>query len=502
MGNYNHIPFHELVNGKYGRKVAYTDAEVVTRDNVTKILADNIGIFNKNKTAIEYLWNYYKGDQLMHYRTKDNAMRDDIVNRIVENHAYSIVQFKTSQTFGEPVQYISRKDDEEINKAVDTLNNYMIDVDKQSKDIKAGEWQSATGTSFKAVRFALDDEIPFQIIAPTPLTTFIIYSRLTEEPMLSVQELRDENGELFYLCFSNNMQYKIKGGVCIDERVHAFGSIPVVEYPNNWERVSDIEIVIDLLDAISNMQSNRMDGVEQFVQSFIVFCNAELDETSWRNMKKQGAIVIKSNNGSDNKASVDMLTAELNQSETQVAKDDLWDNALEILGLPSRNSSPSGGDTLGAVQMREGWSQAKLTTQMKDPLVKTSEKRLAKVILKALHVAKMDLNITQRDFDVQINHAPTDNMVVKCQSLQYLLQCGISPAVAIRTVQLWSDAEKTYLLSKPFLDVLWKTVDQKKAEEEEQQAKQLLSEFEQNKLINTESTQVPETNADTMSIRK
>lgn len=503
MGNYNHIPFHELVNGKYGRKVAYTDAEVVTRDNVTKILADNIGIFNKNKTAIEYLWNYYKGDQLMHYRTKDKAARSDIVNRIVENHAYSIVQFKTSQTFGEPVQYISRKDDAEINKSVDVLNDYMIDVDKQSKDIKAGEWQSATGTSFKAVQKALDEEIPFRIVAPSPLTTFIIYSRITEEPMLSVQELKTEDGEFYYLCFSKNKEFRIKGGVCIESKPHAYGGIPIVEYPNNWERISDIELVIDLLDAVSNMQTNRMDGVEQFVQSWIKFVNCDVDEQTFNKMKLSGALVVKSNNGSENKADVDVMTQELNQSETQVAKDDLWDNALEILGMPNRASNKSsGGDTMGATELKEGWNTAKLTTQVKDPLVKTSEKRLAKIVLQILHLAEMDLKITMRDFDVQINHAPTDNMVVKCQSLQYLLQCGISPMVAIKTVSLWSDAEKTYMLSKPYMDVLWKTIDQKKAEEEEQQAKQLLSEFEQNKLINTESTQVPETNADTMSIRK
>lgn len=488
--NNNSIPFYQMVKGVYGRKVAYTNTEIITAENVAKIIGENIGIFNTNRTVINYLWNYYKGDQLMHYRRKERAARSDIVNRIIENHAYSIVQFKTSQTFGEPVQYISRKDDEAINKSVDMLNDYMIDADKQSKDIKAGEWQSATGTSFKAVQFNLGNDIPFRIVAPSPMTTFIIYSEQTEEPVLSVQELKDENNEQYYLCYSNNMRFVVKGGVCIESNVHAYGSIPVVEYPNNWERISDIELVIDLLDAISNMQSNRMDGIEQFVQSWVKFINCEIDEETYHKMKDSGALVVKSNNGSENKADVDVMTQELNQTETQVAKDDLWDNALEILGMPNRSSNASSsGDTLGSTQLKEGWSMAKLTTQMKDPIVKTCEKRLAKVVLQVLHVAKKDLKLRQMDYGVQINHAPTDNLIVKCQALQYLLQCGIHPAVAIKTVQLWSDAEKTYLLSKPFLDALWQTIDQKQAEEQEQKAKELLSNFEKNKLINVEKTE-------------
>ena len=95
------------------------------------------------------------------YRHK--LTNEDITNKIVENHAYEIVQFKVGQTYGEPIQFISRKDDETINKAVDTLNDFMTDANKQEKDIKAGEWQSATGTSFKAVQ-PKNGDVPFGIV--------------------------------------------------------------------------------------------------------------------------------------------------------------------------------------------------------------------------------------------------------------------------------------------------------------------------------------------------
>lgn len=472
----------DLTKGIYGRKIAYTDAETITKDNVVSVVGSCIGVFNYNKTIIDYLWNYYKGDQPIRYRTK--VSRDDIINKIVENHAYEIVQFKTGQTYGEPVQYISRKDDDRINKAVDELNDYMVDADKQSKDIKSGEWQSAVGTSFKAVQRDKNGDIPFRIVAPTPMNTFMIYSRSKEEPMLSVQELKDENGQAYKLCFSENMQFKIVNSEVVEDKLHAFGGIPIIEYPNNHERMSDIELVIDILDAINNMQSNRMDSIEQFVQSWVKFVNCSVDEETFTKMKLMGALVVKSNNG-ENKADVDIMTQELNQTESQVAKEDLWDNAMSILAIPSKQGN-TGGDTQGAVELRNGWDFSKTRAKLKDPLVKSGDKRLAKIVLNILRQSGNDLKLTGRDFDTQINHSPLDNLLVKCQALQYLLQCGIHPIIAIKTVGIWGDAEKTFILSKPYLDNLWKTLDQATREAEEQRAKELLEQFNNQNTENNE----------------
>lgn len=452
----------DIVKGRYGRKIAYTDADEINQNNVVQVVGECIGTFYYNKPIIKYLWDYYKGDQPIRYRKK--IVRDDIVNKIVENHAYEIVQFKTGQTYGEPIQYVSRKDDKKTNTSVDKLNDYMIDADKQSKDIKSGEWQSAVGTSFKAVQRTNDTEIPFRIVSPSPMNTFVIYSEKTEEPILAVQELKDENKEQYKLCFSDNMQFLIKNGELIETKLHAFGGIPIIEYPNNHERISDIELVIDILDAINNMQSNRMDAIEQFVQSWIKFVNCEVDEEQFHKMKQEGALVVKSNN-KDNKADVEIMTQELNQTESQVAKDDLLDNAQAILAVPNRESQNSGGDTQGAVSLRAGWDFAKSRAKMKDPLVRNGDKRLAMVALNILRISNNDLGITTRDFDVQINHSPLDNLYTKTQALQQMLQSGINPLIAVKTCGLWGDAEKTFLMSKPYFDALYKTSDDVESEQ-------------------------------------
>lgn len=474
----NTMYFQDLVRGCYGRKIAYTNVDTITANNVIKVIGSTIGIFNWNKPVIKYLWDYYKGDQPILYRHK--LTNEDITNKIVENHAYEIVQFKVGQTYGEPIQFISRKDDENINKAVDVLNDFMADANKQEKDIKAGEWQSATGTSFKAVQ-PKNGDVPFRIVAPTPMNTYVVYNESTEEPMLVVQELKDEDGNWYKMAFSDTMSFRIVDSKVVEAKLHTYGEIPIVEFPNNHERISDIELVIGMLDAINNMQSNRMDSIQQFVEYWVKFVNCEVDPETFEKMKMNHALTVKSIN-KDNKSDVEIMTQELNQTQCQVAKDDLLDNLQAILAIPNRESQNSGGDTQGAVSLRAGWDFSKTRAKQKDPIVKSAEKRLAIVALNVLRLAGNDLKLSPRDFDVQINHSPLDNLYTKTQALAQMLQAGINPRIAVATCGLWGDAEKVSLQSQPYFDVLYKTIDMVNEEIKQQSENNQLNN-QQNKAV-------------------
>lgn len=482
--NVQHL--QDLVKGKYGRKIAYADVENITEENIVNVVGSCIGVFNYNKAVIKYLWDYKNGDQPIRYRTK--RVRDDINNPIVENHAWEIVRFKNGQTNGEPIQCVCTNKDVGKNEEVEKFNRYCKAAGKHSRDISSGEWTSAVGTGFKGVQRRNDQEIPFNIVVPNPLNTFIIYSSLTEDPLLSVQEVRDEENHTYYHCFSETHEFVIKNsklvalqytndGEEIKSKLHAFGGIPIVEYPNNQCRISDIELVIDLLDAINNMQSNRMDSIEQFVQSWVKFINCSIDKETFEQMKLAGALVVRSNNG-ENKADVDIMTQELNQTESQVAKKDLWDNALSISAIPNKEGN-TGGDTQGAVELRNGWDFSKQAAKLKDPYIIDAERRLNRIIRNVLRQSGNECNIGEMDYEVQISHSPTDNMQVKAQVYQMLVQAGIHPLIAIVTCGLWTDSEKVYLMSKPYLDVLYKTIDEcvENSEEQKAKAKELVEQF-------------------------
>ena len=485
----NRQSFQDLVKGQYGRKIAYVNYNEVTEDNVVKIASVGLTTLNWNRTAIRYLYDYYKGDQPALYRSK--TVRDDINNPVVENHAFEFVSFKNGQTYGEPVQCVSLVNDEKINKGVDKLNSYNKNAGKMVADIESGEYTSAVGQGYKAIQRTYKKDIPYRIISLDPMNTIIVYSQMTKEPLLAVQSLKDAENQQYLHCFSETTEYIIKNsnlqvleiadGIERRSRIHAFGGIPIVEYPNNAARLSDIELVISLLDAVNETQSNRVDDIAQLVQSYFKFVNCDIDRDSFEDMKQAGAIVVQSNAMNGSVADVGILSQELNQQGTQIAKDDLLESAMSVLAIPNRESQNSGGDTQGAVQLRAGYDVARQRANLKDPFVVASDKRLNRVALKIIAQAKGvdECPLTEMDYDVHILHSPTDNLLVKSEALEILLRSGIHPLVAIKVCGLWSDPERTFLQSKECLNIkqeynIDKAIDEAGVRDQEDKARAIL----------------------------
>lgn len=454
----NKVNFIDLCQGNFGRRVAYTGVEDITVNNVLKVLGDTIGVHYWNREKMDYLHRYTNGDQPILYREKN--VRPEINNRITENHALEVVRFNTSQSFGEPVQYVCKKKNatEELNAQIDRFNDYMDEANAEARNIELGTYKSELGTAYKAVLHEDDwekgsDMPPFRLCVPYPGDAYIVYSNKDGKAMLSVQILKDEDNETYYQCFSKKQYFVIKDGQLIDCGINGFGEIPIVEYPNNHERLSDVEIAITLFDTINNMQSNRMDGVEQFVQAFMKFKNCEIDENEFLKMAKIGAVSVK-DTAQGMQSDVELMTAELNQSESQVAKDDIYKNMLIIEGMPNREQN-TGGDTGQAVYLRNGWDFAEQRAKLKEPLIREAEKKIAKVALNVIAKTSKDVNIKTSDFDVKISRNSTDNMLVKAQALDYLIKDKIDPLTALTTCGLFSDPQKVYELSIPYLKQLY-----------------------------------------------
>ena len=474
----NKINFVDLCQGEFGRKIAYTGVDQITPQNVAQVLSDTIGIHNRNRTLIDYLYRYYKGDQPILYREK--LVRPEVNNKVVENHALETVKFKAGQIYGEPIQYVykKKKASEKINEQVDRFNDYLDEANADARNIQLGIYQSAVGTAYKAI--LREDEWtengdlpPFRIFIPSPQDVYIVYSSITGKPMLSVQILKDEDNQQYYQCYSSRQYFKIQNGAVTESGINGFGGIPIIEYPNNHDRLSDIEIAITMYDAINKYQSDRLNGVEQFVQALMKFKNCEIDESEFVKMIKLGAVSVK-DVGNGTQSDVDLMTAELNQSESQVAKDDIYNNMLIVEAMPNRQSN-TGGDTGNAVYLRNGWDFAERDAKLVEAFTKEAEKASARIILNIIRKTSMDVNISTRDFDVKITRNPTDNMLVKAQALDYLFKNKIHPLIALITCGLFSDPQKVYEMSLPYLGTIYPELAD--PDSELQKAKDLLNGF-------------------------
>jgi hypothetical protein len=381
----------------------------------------SLRIHDLNKSDIDYLYKYYRGDQPALYREKN--VRKDICNKVIENRANEIVSFKVGYLCGEPIQYVGRKsggnsnsknknrenrenvwnfkdgknnennensnskgsensksnwdvknnEDRENSKYssesssefstenINALCDMMFDINKAMKDKQIVEWQMIAGTAYRIVlpktnlRILGKDSTPFEIFTLDPRNTFIVYSTgIDERPLMGVtcwieqaknnqssnksnnqsnknsknNKNKKERSSLnqntgygnsygnyinqtnngaynlsminsihsYTYCFSvytDTEYFKIEQNKITEQKKHALGSIPIIEYPANDSRLGSFEPVITILDAINNIESNRVDSIEQNVQAILKFINCDIDRDTYQDMLSRGAVLIK-----------------------------------------------------------------------------------------------------------------------------------------------------------------------------------------------------------------
>lgn len=438
-----------------GRRVIKSSVKVITDENVLDVLRKALSEHAINRSEIEYLWNYYRGKQPILNRVKE--VRPEICNKIVENRANEIVSFKVGYLCGEPIQYIGRNTDESVTEGISKLNELMFAEDKATQDQEIVEWQMICGTAFRLVlpdEPSEEDESPFEMYTLDPRDTFVVYSNdVGNKPLMAVKYSRDENEITHYSVYTENYYWLIDGDIINKEesKAHALDIIPIFEYPANNARLGSFEIVLPLLNAINNIESNRMDGIEQFIQAFWKFIGCNIDKDKYKEFLEEGAILVPPNDNGGN-IDVDLVVRELNQSQTQTLKDDCYNAILTICGMPNRNGGSSTSDTGAAVLLRDGWSLAEARAKDSEHIFKKSEKKMLKLVLRICRDLG-DIDLRLKDIDLQFTRRNYENIQSKSQVLVSMLQQPkIHPLLAFQHSGLFVDPENAYTMSMAYYE--------------------------------------------------
>lgn len=436
----------------FGRRVIMSSVKEITRENVVDVLLKALAVHSLNRSEIDYLWEYYKGKQPILRRVKE--VRPEITNKIVENRANEIVSFKVGYLCGEPIQYVGKNGSEETTQAITRLNELMFAEDKASQDQEVVEWDMICGTAYRLVlpdSAGEADEAPFEMFTLDPRDTFIVYSNeIGNKPLMGVKYSKDENEITHYSIYTENKYFLLEGDRVVKEQAHALNMIPIFEYPANNARLGAFEIVLPLLDTLNNITSNRMDGVEQVVQAFIKFINCDISKEEYQEFLELGAIKVKSVDGA--KADVDMVTTDLNQTQTQSLKDDIYNAILTICGMPNRNGGSSTSDTGAAVLLRDGWELAEARAKDSENMFKKAEKKMLKLVLRICRDLS-DFSIGLKDIELQFTRRNYENIQSKSQVLVAMLQQPkIHPLLAFQHSGLFIDPERAYAMSVKYYE--------------------------------------------------
>ena len=440
----------------FGRTVIYSSVDEITSENLIPILQKVWDKHRKNSEECDYLWNYYNGKQPILGRTK--KQRPDILNKIVENRANELVNFKVGYYAGEPIIYTSKNDSEDYLRAMETLNAYMYGLSKEAQDHDLVEWQMVCGTAYRMVLPAEKNSPyreyrPFDMETLDPRYTFVVYStKLGHKKLMGGTYYKDDNNRRHFTIYTDKYcyqfeEYMLREGTATP---HALGMIPIFEYPANNSRLGCFEPVLPLLDELNNVASNRMDGIEQTIQSFIKFINCNIDEEKYEKFLEKCAIVVNSTDGGQ--ADVDVVTTDLDQDKTQTMKKDIYDSILDICGVPSRTANASGDSTGSAIILRNGWETAEARAKSFELMFKRSEREMLALVLKICK-ENGDMPLLPWEIEPHFTRRNYEAINAKATVLTMMLDNPkIHPILAYEHCGMFTDPESAWLLSEKYYE--------------------------------------------------
>ena len=441
----------------FGRKIIYADynEEDMNTETITKIMNDVFSVHMQNASEIDYLEKYYKGYQPIIGKVKE--VRPTINNTVVENNAYFITEFKKSYVFGEPIQYVQRGDI--ANPEVAILNSYMLAEDKYPKDTELAESLYISGIGHRLILPDINEDSPFSIENLDSKETFIVYSSyLPHKKLFACTYTKGvKDSTIRGSIYTKNAYYTLNKEITSTSfniefvQNHILGAIPIFEYYLNKSRLGIIEVVMDILNQLNRVTSDEIDGLEQFVQSILVFVNQDIDKDDYEDLLDLGAVKIATNDPS-RPADLKLLSNNLDHNNTKVLHERLFNVALNIVGIPKNSDKASGGDTGQARMLGEGWTMADERAKQDEMEFKRCAKPELDMILRICKLAPYSeiKKLTLKDIDQKFTRNKSDNFLVKSQGLMNQIQSGVAPDVAMTTSGLYSDTNEAFNKSMEF----------------------------------------------------
>ena len=454
----------------FGRRPIFTSESVITQDNVAKVIEQAFITHLLNRGEIEYLWNYYKGKQPSLYRTRE--IRNELTKHIVENRANEIVSFKTGYLVGKPIQYVASVSGDDVSESVARLNDVMRMVGKHTKDKTLIEWCMIAGVGYRYVVQEKNPlkKTPFDLFTLDPRNTFVVRANdYSQRVLIGVNYITDDNGNTTFTAYTDNAVYTIrKDAGVVDWSTNNFGIIPIIEYRANSAMLGCFEIVLSLLDAISDFDCMRNEAVEGFVQSLMVLYNCQIEDgTTADDIRAAGMILLKT--VGDAKADVKILSEELNQSQNQTLKDDMYNAVLQIVGMPSQsdgNSSDSSNN--GAVVLKNGWQGAETRAQEFEAMFHEPETEMLRVV-SVICDGLADFSFDASDIEIKFTRRNYENILSKSQTLTTMLANNkIHPRCAYEASGLFVDTEDAFRMGME-----WMNEQEQKAQQQLETQQQL-----------------------------
>lgn len=262
-----------------------------------------------NQQSKQNYQDYYEGN---HSILKDYRMQDSRSNmKLVFSYPKKFVDNEVGYILGEPVNYISKSDDSEI---INSIDLHLSHWDKYHNQ-ELRKQSEIFGESYELEYINADGE--FSAMVLNPINCFVVTDGTAENNVILALYLFtrkfDENKYLDVYFGKEIIHYKLDGEDLenIGTDTHIFDRVPITTCPANSEKSCGFKDIISLVDAYNALNSDLVNEIADFRNSYICIEGATIEEEDLKKMKSMGIIQVPNN------AKVYFLTKQINDSFVQ-----------------------------------------------------------------------------------------------------------------------------------------------------------------------------------------
>lgn len=395
-------------------------------------------------------------------------------NRIKENHAYEIVQFKEGFLLGDKKQFANKENVH--NDDMTYLDKFLCDVDYYTKDLdlRHNIYATGIGTSFimpradiffdngeqgekrRVTYLTTNDGYNVKVNAPFIYETVnseenaVVYSSCIGESGLkdlfcfniaTVLDIKTKSTEEVVTVYTRQAIYEwAKGTLTKIGDNSIYGKLPMTEHSLNNTRISPIEVVSDLLNAINLLLSLETNSVEDKVNQLLIFLGCNMEQEDIDVLYEKGVICLPGDGAST--PDVKTISNDLKYTETNVLIERVLTRCFDIVGVPLASAAVSSGNN-EAAYLGGGWTNAS-TIINRDILhfEKSDREELRKMIAVCKLNPENPVNeISANEVDIKYNVNQSNNLLVKTQALQNLRDVKFPILPSLKVTHLVSDIE-------------------------------------------------------------
>lgn len=457
-----------------------------------------IGKARNNAVKIRYLKEFVDGThQLIDDKEYDTMSSGHAENRIKENHAYEIVQFKEGFLLGDKKQFANKENVD--NDDMTYLDKFLSDVNYYTKDLELRHniYATGIGTSFIMPRAEIFNDTgeganrvttyktesegynvkvhsPFMYETVNSEDNAVVYSSCIGESGLKdlfcfniaqVFDINTKREEEVVTVYTREAIYEWRrvNGLYKLTKIsdnYVFGELPMTEHSLNNTRISPIEVVFDLLNTVNLLLSVEANSVEDKVNQLLVFVNCDIEQEGVDKLYQNGIVCLPpANNGMT--ADVKPITNDLKYTETNVLMERVLTRTFDIVGVPLASAAVSSGNN-EAAYLGGGWTNAS-TIINRDILYFEQADR--EELRKWIKICKLNPDnpvneINANEVDIKYNVNQSNNLLAKTQSMQNLFDMNMPVEDILKGVHLYGDIHS--------VAQRWQaSIDKKKQEENE-----------------------------------